>query len=151
MKKWALALLVALSLPAFASASYGAAGKRIQVTGEIIDTWCYLTEIMGSSDSVTGSAHHQCAVWCAAGGIPVGLLAEDGTVYLVMSLEGDTTNNANPTVLDIQSDQIKVDGEFHQRDGVNYLVVEKILENNGLVNLTHEDYGVVPAFGVPEQ
>ena len=55
-------------------------GTRIQVTGEIIDTWCYYSSVMGGPDAVVGSAHHTCALWCSAGGIPVGLLAEDGTV-----------------------------------------------------------------------
>ncbi len=151
MKRLALALLVAMAMPGLAVTDQAGAGQRVQVTGEVIDTWCYVTEIMGASEAVLGSAHHQCAVWCAAGGIPVGLLGEDGTVYMVMSLEGDTTNNANPTILDIQSHQITVDGELYQRDGVNYLLVEKIVSDKGIVNRSHEDYGVIPAFGVPKQ
>ena len=58
-------LLALNSGPALATA------ERVQVEGEIIDTWCYISEIMGGSEAVLGSAHHQCAVWCAAGGIPV--------------------------------------------------------------------------------
>ncbi len=49
-----------------------ATAERVRVTGEIIDSWCYLTEIMYP----LGSAHHQCAIWCAAGGIPVGIVDE---------------------------------------------------------------------------
>ena len=76
MKRLALALLVALAMPGLAATAQAGAGQRVQVTGEVIDTWCYVTEIMGASEAVLGSAHHQCAVWCAAGGIPVGLLAK---------------------------------------------------------------------------
>ncbi len=36
------------------------------------------------------------------------------------------------------------------RDGVNYLVVEKVVSNDGIVNRTHEDFGVVPPFAIPE-
>ena len=133
------------------SLASAAGATRVQVTGEIIDTWCYIAEVMGGGEAITGSAHHQCAVWCAAGGIPVGLLGEDGTVYMIMSFEGETTSNANPAVLDIQSHQITVDGELYQRDGVNYLLVEKIVSDQGIVNRSHEDYGVIPAFGVPKQ
>ena len=57
-----------------------AKGKTIEITGEIIDTWCYMSGVMGGPEAVTGSAHHTCALWCAAGGIPVGVLAEDGTI-----------------------------------------------------------------------
>ena len=68
-------LLAGLSAPAAA-----ATAERVQVTGEVIDTWCYITEIMFPE----GSAHHQCAIWCAAGGIPVGVLGDDGQVYMVL-------------------------------------------------------------------
>ena len=151
MKRLALALLVAFAMPGLAATAQAGAGQRVQVTGEVIDTWCYVTEIMGASEAVLGSAHHQCAVWCAAGGIPVGLLGEDGTVYMIMSLEGETTSNANPAILDIQSHQITVDGELYQRDGVNYLLIDKVVSDQGIVNRSHEDYGVIPAFGVPKQ
>ena len=62
--------------------------ERVQVKGEVIDTWCYFSGVMGGPESVVGSAHHTCALWCAAGGIPVGILADDGTVYMVIKWEG---------------------------------------------------------------
>ena len=114
--------------------------KRVQITGEVIDTWCYVTEIMFA----LGTAHHQCAVWCAVGGIPVGVLGEDGKVYMVLKIEGDATSVANPKVVTIQTHQIKVDGDLYERDGVNYLIVNQVADDNGIVNLTHEDYGIQP-------
>ena len=64
----------AIGLAAVAAAPAQAAeSKRVTVTGEVIDSWCYLSEIMWA----TGSAHHRCAVWCARGGVPVGILGED--------------------------------------------------------------------------
>ena len=39
---------------------------------------------------------------------------------------------------------------FYERDGLNYIVVERIVEDLGIVNLTHEDYDVVPPFAIPE-
>ena len=38
----------------------------------------------------------------------------------------------------------------YERDGLNYIVVEDIVEDLGIVNLTHEDYDVVPPFAIPE-
>ena len=116
------------------------AAQRVEVTGEVIDSWCYLTEIMYPE----GSAHHQCALWCAAGGIPVGILADDGTVYIVLKFEDDATSVANPTVLEIQSHRVRVEGELHARDGINYLLVSRVLGDEGVVKLTHEDYGIQP-------
>lgn len=127
------------------AASHGAdalaaTGKRVQVTGEVIDSWCYITEIMFPE----GSAHHQCALWCAAGGIPVGILADDGTVYMVLKVGDDATSVANPTMMKIQTHRVSVDGELYQRDGINYLVVAQVQNDEGIVKVNHEDWGVQP-------
>ena len=66
----ALASVLAILGGSLASA---AGATRVQVTGELIDTWCYISEIMGGGEAITGSAHYQCAVWCALGGIPVSI------------------------------------------------------------------------------
>lgn len=134
----ALALMVPFSGVSIAEAA--TTPQRVQVTGEIIDTWCYVTEIMFS----VGTAHHQCAVWCAIGGIPVSILGKDGTVYMVLRVEGEEKNVANPKVVQIQSHEVSVDGDLYVRDGVNYLLVNKVADDKGIVNLTHEDYGVQP-------
>lgn len=141
------ALAAALALPLSAHAGDG---ERITVTGEFIDTWCYFSGVMGGTDGVVGSAHHTCAVWCSAGGIPVGLLAPDGQVYMVLKIEGDATSNGGDTQLALASDTITADGLLYRRDGLNYIVVEKIVSNEGITRLNHEDYGVIPDFAIPE-
>jgi len=143
-------LVGAFLLAALASVGSAGAAERVKITGEAIDTWCYFSGVMGGSDAVVGSAHHTCALWCAAGGIPVGLLADDGTVYMVLKLEADDRMNGGDTLLDLQSERIVADGILYERDGVKYIVVEQILANEGIVNLTHEDYGHVPPFAIPE-
>jgi len=125
-------------------------GERISIKGEFIDTWCYFSGVMGGTDAVVGSAHHTCAMWCSAGGIPVGLLAEDGQVYMVMKIEGDDANAGGDTLLSLASDTVTADGLLYQRDGLNYIVVEKVVSNDGIANLNHVDYGVVPGFVIPE-
>ncbi len=91
-----------------------------------------------------GSAHHQCALWCAAGGIPVGVLADDGQVYMVLKVGDDTTNVANPAILEIQSHRVTVDGNLYRRDGINYLLIDELVGGEGIVNINHEDYGIQP-------
>jgi len=39
---------------------------------------------------------------------------------------------------------------LYKRDGLNYLVVEEVVEDRGITNLNHEDYGVVPGFAIPK-
>ncbi len=139
-----------LSFLAWAATASADTGERIQVTGEIIDTWCYFSGVMGGPDAVVGSAHHTCALWCSAGGIPVGLLAEDGTVYLVLKIESDGANVSTDTQMVLASHTVVADGMHYMRDGLNYLVVETIVEDLGIINNTALEYGVVPPFAVPE-
>ena len=127
------------------------AGKMVEIKGEIIDTWCYLSGVMGGPEAVVGTAHHTCALWCAAGGIPVGVRAEDGTVYMVLKIKGEGPLAQTDTIMEIQSNLILAKGEHYVRDGVNYIVVEKVVANDGITNRNHEDYGVVPGFAVPEK
>ena len=139
MKRWLCAAVVVFAA-AFTSPVDAATPKRVQVSGEIIDTWCYVTEIMFA----LGTAHHQCAVWCAVGGVPVSILGEDGNVYVVLKVEGDGNNVANPKIVDIQTHKVTVDGDLYERDGVRYLIVTQVLADGGIVNMTHEEYGIQP-------
>ena len=106
-----------------------AEGKRVQITGIMF---------------AAGTAHHQCAVWCAVGGIPVSIKTENGDHYMVLKLEDEDTSVANPTIVTIQTHEVTVDGELHERDGVKYLFVSKVADDKGIVTMTHEDYGIVP-------
>ena len=130
--------------------SHAAEGTRIQVKGEIIDTWCYYSGVMGGPDAVTGSAHHTCAMWCSAGGIPVGLLSEDGTVYMVLKIANDTRSARGDTMLRLASHSVEADGIAYERDGINYLVVSDVVSDLGITKHNHGDYGPVPGFAIPE-
>lgn len=132
----AVAALVALAPFSGASAAAG----KVAVTGEVIDSWCYLTEIMYP----LGTAHHQCAIWCAAGGIPVGLLDDEGKVYILLSFGGKGQSVADPDVLQLQTHRITVEGEVFERDGMTYLVADRLVEDKGIVNFTDEEYGIQP-------
>ena len=58
-------------------------GKPATVTGEIIDLSCYLQ--LGKH----GEKHVACGKKCLAAGQPIGLLAKDGSVYMLMAEEHD--------------------------------------------------------------
>ena len=51
---------------------------------------------------------------------------------------------ANPKIVTIQTHKVTVDGDLYVRDGVNYLVVNQVADDAGVVNLTHEEYGIQP-------
>ena len=148
--KTAIAGLIMAVPLAWASQVAAQEGERVQVTGEIMDTWCYFSGVMGGPDAVVGTAHHTCALWCSAGGIPVGLLAEDGTVYMVLKIEEDDQSASGDTQLRLASHSITADGMLYRRDGLNYLVVEEVVSDMDIVNLNAADYGTVPPFAIPE-
>ncbi len=141
----AIAALVALLAPFPALA----AGERVSIQGEVIDTWCYYSGVMGGPDAVVGTAHHTCALWCSAGGIPVGILGDDGQVYMVLKIEGDDGSASGDTQLRLASHQVTADGMLYERDGLKYIVVEKVV-SDGITNLSHEDYDVIPPFAIPK-
>jgi hypothetical protein len=140
MRNKLTAILVACSVGLLAASANGATPKRVTVTGEIVDTWCYVTEIMYG----LGTAHHKCAIWCAVGGIPVSIKGTDGKDYMILRVEGDDTSVANPKIVKIQTHQVTVNGDLYVRDGVNYLIVNKVADDKGIVNMTHKEYGVQP-------
>ncbi len=150
MKPIVLSALAVLASPVLASPAI-AEGTRVTVTGEIVDTWCYFSGVMGGPDAVTGSAHHTCALWCSAGGIPVGLLTPEGEMYMILKIPGDPGATGGDTQLTLASQSVTADGILHERDGLSYIVVETVVEDLGITTLNHLDNGVVPSFAIPKE
>lgn len=144
MRIWSKASLAALMLAAsfwaWSPAHAADQGKQVTVTGEVIDSWCYLSEIMWAE----GSAHHRCAIWCARGGVPVGILGEDEEVYILLMLENDPGVVGNEAVFSIQTNEVVVEGTLYERDTVKYLAVSKILDDHGIVNYSHDEFDIQP-------
>lgn len=138
--RMAVALGIGLLTAAPVAAADAPAPRRITVTGEIIDSWCYLSEIMYA----LGSAHHQCAVWCARGGVPVGILGEDEQVYVVLKMQDDSAVLENPGIMKVQTNKVTVEGDLYERDSVRYIAIDKIIDNQGIVNYSHEEFAIQP-------
>ena len=145
-----LASAASLALAGLSGPVWAAQGQTITVTGEIIDTWCYMSGVMGPPEATQGSAHHACALWCSAGGIPVGLVTEDGTVYMVLKIEGDAQLAGGDTALRLAAHTVEATGVLHERDGLNYLIVDTVLQDFDIQNQNHEEWGNVPGFSIPD-
>jgi len=133
----------ALSLVAIMAAPFHAWAEqpeRVTVTGEVIDPWCYLSEIMWA----TGSAHHQCAIWCACGGIPFGILGDDEQVYIVLQMDSDPDVIGHHGILRMQSNEVVVEGDLYVRDNINYLAIDTIIDDHGIVNYSHDEFEIQP-------
>jgi hypothetical protein len=83
---WALGRLTAR--PEGPAAEARLAGSA--VTGEVIDLACYF------DDGSSGPAHAACARRCIQSGLPVGLKAQDGTVYVLIGEPVPPSPQAGP-------------------------------------------------------
>lgn len=140
MSQWAASRLAAALLLCAPVPAAAQDGRRVTITGEISDSWCSISGLMFAK----GTAHHQCAVWCALGGIPVSIRDAHGALYLILKIGDDEDSAANPRFAKLATHEVVVDGELLERDGVKYLLVDRIVDDNGVVNMTHGEHGVQP-------
>ena len=94
--KSGLAFLVVLAVIVTGVVYLGAATekpKTVTVTGEVVDLHCYMHE------GAKGAGHESCAIMCAKGGEPIGLLQnKTNKVYLLLAPEHPMAGMENPAV-----------------------------------------------------
>jgi hypothetical protein len=97
--------------------------KVTTVVGEVIDLSCYLQ--IGKR----GEKHRACGQKCVNSGQPVGLLAEDGSIYLLMEEEhdprrdGQTMANFRKAMSDHMAHIMEVTGTMSSHAGYTALYV----------------------------
>jgi hypothetical protein len=112
--------VTALLAGAAATLSGQARGKSVTISGEIVDTACYI-----GHDS-KGAAHAQCATVCAKAGIPLALLdSQSGLLYLPVSLEH---KNPNERLLPFVEKKVRVSGTVLEKAGMRGIVIRQIAE-----------------------
>src|SRR5207248_6558331 len=84
------------------------AGKVVTVVGEIIDVSCY------SSLGKHGGKHRDCGQKCLKNGQPIGLLTQDGGLYLLMEEEQhprrDSQTNFRDEAIENMGNVVTVNG-----------------------------------------
>lgn len=97
-------------------------GKPISVVGEIIDMSCYLQ--VGKH----GDKHRDCGQKCVRNGQPVGLLLEDGTVYMLIDEEHDPRRDGltefRKQAIEHMAHVVTVAGTFTEVDGHKAIYVQ---------------------------
>jgi hypothetical protein len=111
------AVLLSAFFAATASAQEAAA-KETSLTGEVLDLSCYM------KSGAKGPEHKSCAAGCLKNGNPVGLLASDGKVYLVV----EDHKNADPykELINHPAEQVKLTGTLQNRNGMPGIVLSKM-------------------------
>jgi hypothetical protein len=87
------------------------------VTGEILDMECYM------SSGAHGADHKECAASCISRGEPVGILADDGKVYLLIkgkdaAVFAEAKKHAG--------EMVTVTGTLSEKGGVQALIVSEV-------------------------
>jgi hypothetical protein len=91
--------------------------QEISVTGEVLDMTCYIAH------NLSGPDHAECARICIRNGMPVGIKAQDGKVYL---LTGEPGHSINAELADYAAKIVTIKGRQTVRDGFAQLQVKEI-------------------------
>jgi hypothetical protein len=91
-------------------------GREILVKGEVLDLTCYVAY------NLSGPQHASCARDCIRKGLPVGIKAEDGKVYLLTGWDA----HVNDELADYAAKVVAVRGKETSRDGFAQIQVEEI-------------------------
>jgi hypothetical protein len=94
-----------------------AQGQDVIVKGEVLDMTCYIAY------NLSGPEHASCARDCIRSGLPVGIKAEDGKVYL---LTGKAGKPVNAELADYAAKVVTIRGKESIRDGFAQLQIEEI-------------------------
>src|SRR5258708_13592746 len=93
-------------------------GADMNVKGEVVDIACATSK----KEAGKGAAHASCAMSCAKGGQPVGILTADA----IYTVTGDYAANKNAKLLDFVAKNVIVTGAITEKDGVKSINVKSI-------------------------
>ncbi len=88
------------------------------VTGEILDMKCYMTS------GAHGDGHKECAATCIKGGAPMGILTDDGKVYLL--IKDSKNSDAYDDAKKFAGEKVTLTGTVSEKGGVQALIVSGV-------------------------
>src|SRR5439155_19639222 len=113
---WLTALLATALAASFAQAQ--PKGKSIAATGELVDMWCYF------EGGDHGPGHKACSTACAKAGNPIGLLQNNGQVYVLAGMQDHQP--AKDVLVDHMNENVTVKGTLVSKGGINMLYVSEV-------------------------
>lgn len=111
-----LALVCCLAAWTLAAAEEG--GAKVTLQGEVLDLACWVAH------GGQGPEHAKCAQACAKGGQPIGLLASDGTVYVLYASHSDAT--AFQQTKEHAGSKVEITGLKASKGGIQGLEVQSV-------------------------
>ena len=116
--KLVMAATLAASVLVSGVALARAASEKATVSGEVIDSACYIK--MGAK----GPDHAQCAESCAKAGIPLALLTDDGKVVWLAS--NKDMESANGVLMPYVAKKVTLEGTWYERGGTKLFAIDKV-------------------------
>ena len=111
-------VLALCALPLAAQGHTATAGNEMTISGQVIDLNCHTT------NGASGAGHKACALACAKAGVPLGILASDGTIYVPVSSKPGDPQNAKLT--SFTEGQVKVTGVHRMSHGMHTIEIKTI-------------------------
>jgi hypothetical protein len=112
------ALTAVLAVSLLAGGLLLAAGEKATLSGEVIDSACYI------KSGAKGVDHAKCAAGCAKAGIPLALLTDDGKVVWLSSKED--MESPNEMLTPYAGRKVSLEGQWFERGGAKLFAVEKV-------------------------
>jgi type 1 fimbria pilin len=113
-----LTLLALAPLTLAAQAHETTAGNEMTITGQVVDLNCYVT------NGASGAGHKACAQACAKAGVPLGILASDGTIYVPVSSKPGDPQNAKLAAF--TEGKVKVTGTHRMSHGLHTIEIKTV-------------------------
>ena len=88
------------------------------IKGEVVDLWCYMDH------AAHGEKHKVCAVACAKMGNPIGIVDDEGNVYVAVGSELHQSDRER--LIEKMAQQVTVTGTVISRGGLKMIYVKSI-------------------------
>jgi len=91
---------------------------EIEMEATVVDLSCNIAL------NASGESHRECAQMCADAGIPLGLMTEDGKLYLPVSQA--MAQNGYEVLKPHAEHTVKVKGRVIERAGMNAIIIDEV-------------------------
>jgi hypothetical protein len=82
-------------------------------------------------ESTSRKFNKQCAIDCAKSGAPLGILTDDGTIYLIIS-EDMPDKPQNEKLMPFVAKYVTASGTIYQRKGLQAITIKEIKEDKSV-------------------
>jgi hypothetical protein len=114
-----LGVLVAVQPASAQMMPHAQEGEAVTMTATVVDMSCKVVF------NLEGDDHRMCAQVCFDKGIPLGLMSEDGTIYLPVTMKMGM-ERGDKDLKDMAEGTVTVTGRVMDRGGVNAILIESI-------------------------